>query len=306
MGEFKSLCTVLKRCKLSGIVSLVPGPAGQVEIRNKRAMEIIRGMIKQKENTLLVSSMRIEWEFLKAREKYLKTGKIKKSLLNRAVYLAKNSSENTSFTEFIEDRAKSFISYGEKKDDKEPVRSMNKIVKTLPEKSLRKILYTEIEAQEEYPYTFQGVTLLFHDKEIKEDFLNENYKRVIGKMKNSSDFDSQIVVSISRIEQFKLGMNKLLDNNDKRSKKTLDRYMRQWPGLYTQTLDLFSANFMDEEYLHRFNKEVSYRFAPVHNSVLFHPVTYDMASVYIHMPQEPSPSPAGITGMLSRMNLFRR
>lgn len=309
MKDFESLCTVLRRTGLSGLVSILPGPPSQMEIRNRRAMEIIRGMRKQKENKEnkeLLNCMRIEWEFLRSREIFIKTGKIKRSLLNRAVFLCRSSSD-PSFVKFIEERAKSYIAYAENKKDGEHVNSMNEISGGLPVKSLRKALRVEIESTEEYFCEFQGMKLLFKEKEKRDAFLRGEYRKMIVEMKNSLDFDSRVVVAISRIEEFKIGMNKLLSRTDKKSLQTLERYMRQWVSLYAEALDLFSANFMDEEYLHRINREISQRFTPVSNSILFHPVTYDLASVYIYMPQEiSSSSPAGISRMLSRMNLFRK
>ncbi|KAI5189210.1 hypothetical protein NEMIN01_0376 [Nematocida minor] len=306
MADFTSICTVLKRCKLNGILTLAVGTPGQLEIRNTRALEVLRGMMKQPENAELLDAMRIEWEFLKVREKYLKTGKVKKSLLNRAVHLASENSSDSSFVDFIRERAQAFVAYGSKKNDKESVRKMNEIVKNLPVKSARRILHTEVEETNESTHDFQGVPLSFRDENIKELFINKNYKSIIGRLKNASDFDSQIVLAVAKIEHFKLGMHKLLEKNDKKSKKTLERYMTQWNSLYAKSVDLFSANFMDEEYLHTFNKEILCNFTPVHNSILFHPVTYDISSVYIHMPQQAEPTPAGISGMLSRMSLFRR
>ncbi|KAI5167360.1 hypothetical protein NEIRO03_1874 [Nematocida sp. AWRm78] len=305
MTEFIGFGKVLRRCKLDGIIGLVVGSPSQLEIRNTRAMEILRGMMKQPENSGLTTYMQIEWEFLKAREKYLKTGKLKSSLLKRALHIAKDKcGEDSDFIQFIDLRCKAYTAYANVKTDKEIIKQMNEIVEKVSIKPVRNTLLTEITPSAEYSYTFEGVPLVFHDEDVMKQFKEMNYKNVIRKLRGKTDFDSMIVAAVARVEKFRDGMQKLEKQNDKTSKKTLLRYMSQWNSIYTTTIDLFSANYMDEDYLHKINKEISY--IPQNSSILFHPVTYDISSLYVDMPQEIPTRSAGLSGMLSRMSLFRR
>ncbi|KAI5162238.1 hypothetical protein NEAUS04_0966 [Nematocida ausubeli] len=305
MVEFKCFGTVLKRCKLQGVLGLVVGSPSQLEIRNTRALEILRGMMKQSENKDLFTFMRIEWEFLKARERYLKTGKLKKPLIRRALYIAESECKNNEdFIKFINLRTQAYISYASVKTDRDLIKEMNSIVNCVSIKSVRNILLTHTEPTAEYTHVFQGIPLIFHEETLKNEFISKNYKNVIRKLRSKTDFDSLIILAVSKVEEFKKGLHSLEERNDKISKKTLPRYMSQWNQIYTQAVDLFAANYLDEEYLHTVNQEISY--IPQDSSLLFHPVSYDVASLYINMPQEEPIATAGISGMLSRMSLFRR
>ncbi|KAH9387492.1 uncharacterized protein NEMAJ01_2388 [Nematocida major] len=304
MPDFRGLGTVLKRCGLSGIVNMVYGPPAQLEMRNTRAMEVLKGMMKQEENRKIEGAMRAEWEFLRARARYLKTGKLKKSLLKRAVYNVRKDSADPAFTKFMELRAEAFVEYASKKTDKETVEKMNEIVEKIPEKALRNIFRVKSTSQAEILHSFEGVQLVFRSEKVLAEFAQGNYREVIRQLKSAEDFDSQVICALSKVEKFQAGMLLLEGRNTKASRRTLERYMTQWNALYAQTVDLFATNFMDEEYLHKINRKVA--FNPLQNSILFHPVTYDISSMYIRMPQEKPPSPAGISGMLSRMSLFGR
>lgn len=302
MDDFIRLARVLKQCKMQQSLTLHSGSPGLFELKNKKAKEILKGLKNQQESKDLKNVIEIEYLFIKVREIYLNSKKLKKSLLNRITYLTNSQFTSEEFIKYIELRVKAFISCGDTEKELECIEKMNEIVGKIDRKSVRNILMIKTRPAEGISYEFKGIPINFKNKEVKELFCNEDFKGVIRALKHSDDFDSKIITAISKVEKFKKGV--LLEAaKKKKCNRTLEKYMSQWNSLYKNSVDLFSANYIDEEYLHKINKEI--RVIPLDGSIPFDPVVYDISSIYISIREE-AQSKSTLSGILSRMTLFRR
>lgn len=280
MDGFVSLGVVLRRCKLADGVELAKGKASQLEIRNAKALEMLKGMMKQEKDAGLLNAMMMEAAFMKARKTYLQKNKMKKSLLNKAVFIAQ-SAFSEEFAAYIRCRKELFLKEYLHVKDEELVEKMNALVQG--PKAIRKILQIKQAPKEKHPHCFEEINLVFPCKETLELFQQKEYKKVIQKLKSSTDFESSLICIVAQIEVFKHGMDALSQNTDKKSKRTLDRYVTQWSLLYHESLHFFRSNFISTEYLDSINKAVPSPSALPPPAIPLHPVTYDVSSVYIQV-----------------------
>jgi len=312
MDGFFSLAEVLRRCKLSNGVVLCGGNRGQVQIRNNRALERLRGMIGQEKNSSVLDAMKIEMLFLKVRKVYLEKNKTKKPWLNRAVHIAREKFGG-EFEEYIRCRKDLWISKSLKTEDRKTEERLNEIVtkQKQPEKQQKKtveLLKIEKTGEDKHETAFEGIDLVFYSEELLEMFKNRRYAEVLQKTRGASDspngkldFEIELVRTISKIEKFRDGLEKHRGAGEK-ARRNLKKYVSQWSAMFQSAKELFASNFIRDEYLEKVNSEISEIQVKDARFIPLHPVTYDISSVYVQLEK----SATGVAGLLKGINIFKR
>lgn len=299
MSALEALATLLRQCKVPRSTGLLLGTVSQTEIKTARAKEILHGLIKQNKEEELDRIMRIEMAFLKARERFLKQKKQKASLLNRAVFLSKSSNFDEKYISYIEMRREIFLlsSSGKYEEEREVAQRINSLLAEEPPK-VSSALSLEMVTDEKVDHRFKGIDLSFPTKESFALFRAGRHKELLRMLRNNEHFDSILICAVSRVELFRKG---LLEIKQKKKKGRVERYCRSWNTLYQKTLELFSSNFISDEYL----KEVDEEVPSVSFSVPLHPITYDISSTYLYRNEVSEASPL-LTEIFQKMNIFRR
>ncbi|KAI5189570.1 hypothetical protein NECID01_0593 [Nematocida sp. AWRm77] len=299
---FSSLATVFARCKIKGIVELAKGNRNKLSLCNTRAMEILRGMSAYETHPQLLCAMNIEKQFLKARDVYLRRNKLKKTLLNRAVYLAQEAF-SPEFVQYVQKRRELFVNEAQGIEDVSLLEEMNTLVAGTP--SATKSLLAALPGKERTEHVFEGVDLVFEDARVLALFKEQKYKEVLQSVKAQGSFDSAVISALARIEVFRKGKEVLEAAPGKKAGKTLARYLTQWKSLHREVQELFKRNFISTEYLERVDKEVQIVRSTTAtttppSSVPLHPLTYDLASVYVHLKKTDMSS---VSTMLHNMSI---
>lgn len=280
MSSLHVLGSVLSRCKIPESVPLVVGTPKQMEIVNTRAYERIKGMINQESNSDAKLAMQVEILFIKARQRYLKTGKIKRSLLNRAAYIARSNWKDKDAIAYVEKRRDLFIASAENNEEKKE-KNLEEIREIfISQTAAVQRVFGMVKKQNEHiEYRYKGIDLVFSSKAVYDLFMQNDYKSVVKMLRNDKNFESVLIHALAKVELFMKNLRILVNNSNRTSAKTLRRYVTQWPSLYQETETLFAENFINMEYLMSLKKEVP-KFEQ-ECSIPLHPITYDISSRYL-------------------------